>query len=86
MERLGAQLHTAQGTYDSAMNTLTRGRGNLISQANRFVELGVRVKRELPKGIMDQAEVDDDDEFRDTGDNDLPDSEKQAIGADNEQE
>ena len=35
---------------------------------------------------MDQAEVDDDDEFRDTGDNDLPDSEKQAIGADNEQE
>ncbi len=44
MERLGTQLHTAQGTYDSAMNTLTRGRGNLISQANRFVELGVRVK------------------------------------------
>jgi len=86
MERLGAQLHTAQGTYDSAMNTLTRGRGNLISQANRFVELGVRVKRELPKGIMDQAEVDDDEEFRDTGDNDQPDSEEQAIGADNEQE
>ncbi|HCR46795.1 MAG TPA: DNA recombination protein RmuC, partial [Marinobacter hydrocarbonoclasticus] len=39
MEKLGSQLHTAQGTYDNAMNTLTRGRGNLISQANRFVEL-----------------------------------------------
>ena len=86
MERLGTQLHTAQGTYDSAMNTLTRGRGNLISQANRFVELGVRVKKELPKGIMDQAEVDEGEEFRHSGDNDLPDSEKQAIGADNEQE
>jgi len=61
MEKLGTQLHTAQGTYDNAMNTLTRGRGNLISQANRFVELGVRVKRELPKGIVDQAEVDADD-------------------------
>jgi len=58
MEKLGGQLHTAQGTYDNAMNTLTRGRGNLISQANRFVELGVRVKKELPKGILDQAEVD----------------------------
>jgi len=58
MEKLGGQLHTAQGSYDNAMNTLTRGRGNLISQANRFVELGVRVKRELPKGILDQAEVD----------------------------
>ncbi|MEP3163862.1 MAG: DNA recombination protein RmuC, partial [Marinobacter sp.] len=62
MEKLGSQLHTAQGTYDSAMNTLTRGRGNLISQANRFVELGVRVKKELPKAIMDQAEVDADED------------------------
>lgn len=61
MERLGSQLHTAQGSYDSAMNTLTRGRGNLIAQANRFVELGVRVKKELPKAIVDQAEVDTDD-------------------------
>ncbi|HLT14090.1 MAG TPA: DNA recombination protein RmuC [Marinobacter sp.] len=61
MERLGSQLHTAQGTYDNAMNTLTRGRGNLISQANRFVELGVRVKKELSKNIVDQAEVDADD-------------------------
>jgi DNA recombination protein RmuC len=58
MERLGGQLQTAQGSYDSAMNTLTRGRGNLISQANRFVELGVRVKKELPKAITEQAEVD----------------------------
>ncbi len=60
MEKMGSQLHTVQGTYDTAMNTLTRGRGNLISQANRFVELGVRVKKELPKAIMDQAEVDAD--------------------------
>jgi len=61
MEKLGSQLHTAQGSYDSAMNTLTRGRGNLISQANRFVELGVRVKKELPRAIVDQAEVDSED-------------------------
>ncbi|MEX2475659.1 DNA recombination protein RmuC [Marinobacter sp.] len=47
MEKLGTQLHTAQGSYDAAMNTLTRGRGNLVSQANRFVELGVRVKKEI---------------------------------------
>ncbi|KKN52222.1 hypothetical protein LCGC14_0614860 [marine sediment metagenome] len=82
MERLGVQLHTAQVTYDSAMNTLTRGRGNLISQANRFVELGVRVKKELPKAITDQAEVDSGQEAH----REKPDSEKQAVGADNEQE
>lgn len=61
MEKMGTQLQTVQVTYDNAMNTLTRGRGNLISQANRFVELGVRVKKELPKAVMDQAEVDAED-------------------------
>ena len=86
MERLGGQLHTAQGTYDSAMNTLTRGRGNLISQANRFVELGVRVKKELPKGIMDQAEVDADDESGQEEADSPSQAETTAIGADNEQE
>lgn len=82
MERLGGQLHTAQVTYDSAMNTLTRGRGNLISQANRFVELGVRVKRELPKAIKDQAEVDSERDL--TGEE--TELGKQTIGADNDQE
>lgn len=86
MERLGGQLHTAQGTYDSAMNTLTRGRGNLISQANRFVELGVRVKKELPKGIMDQAEVDSGDDPDVEEQPDRSETEEQAIGADNHQE
>ncbi len=79
MEKLGAQIHTAQGTYDSAMNTLTRGRGNLISQANRFVELGVRVKKELPKGIMDQAEVGAD------GVEDAPEESDNAVGKDQQE-
>ncbi|AZT83363.1 DNA recombination protein RmuC [Marinobacter sp. NP-4(2019)] len=84
MEKLGAQLHTAQGSYDAAMNTLTRGRGNLVSQANRFVELGVRVKKELPRAIMDQAEVDpeDDDDSRASG----PASVHTGEFADNQQE
>jgi len=77
MEKLGTQMHTAQNTYDSAMNTLTRGRGNLISQANRFVELGVRVKKELPKGIVDQAEV-DADEIEDTAEEPSADKESSA--------
>jgi len=80
MEKLGSQLHTAQGTYDSAMNTLTRGRGNLISQANRFVELGVRVKKELPKAIMDQAEVDAD------GGDDTSDPEQPPVDEDTARE
>lgn len=76
MERLGMQLQTAQGSFDNAMNTLTRGRGNLISQANRFVELGVRVKKELPKAVTEQAEVDPDDVESDT----LADKLKKSTG------
>ena len=61
LEKMGGQLQTVQATYDGAMNTLTRGRGNLISQASKFVELGVRVKKELPRTITDQADAGGDD-------------------------
>lgn len=61
MEKMGTQLQTVHGTYENAMSTLTRGRGNLISQASRFVELGVRVRKELPKTILEQAEAGGDD-------------------------
>ena len=61
MEKLGKQLHTANATYDKAMNGLTRGRGNLIAQANRFTDLGVRVKKELPKSILESAELETGD-------------------------
>ncbi len=57
MEKLGKQLQTASNTYDKTMNTLKHGRGNLIAQANRFTELGVRVKKELPKTILETAEL-----------------------------
>lgn len=58
MEKLGRQLDTAHSTFDSAMNKLTMGHGNLISQANRFVELGIKVKKPLSKPIADRAEMD----------------------------
>ena len=85
MEKMGGQLHTVQGTYDSAMNTLTRGRGNLISQASKFVELGVRVKKELPRTITDQADAggEDDDvtaslSGEDAGNRDQPGTDEES--------
>lgn len=49
MERLGKQIDTCRDSYDKAMNKLSQGRGNLISQAGKFPELGVKVKGDLPK-------------------------------------
>ena len=63
MEKLGNQLSTAHGTYGDAMNKLTLGKGNLISQASRFVELGVKVKKTLPKSVTQIAEIDSEDDI-----------------------
>jgi DNA recombination protein RmuC len=57
MEKLGQQLNTVHNTYEDAMGKLTHGKGNLISQANRFVELGVKVKKVLPKSITKLSDM-----------------------------
>ena len=57
MEKLGVQLATVDTTYQTAMTKLTQGRGNLVSQANRFVDLGVKVRKQLPKSVLENAEL-----------------------------
>jgi len=58
-EKIGNQLATVQKSYDGALNKLTRGHGNLIRQAEGFVELGVKVKKQLPQSIRDEASLDE---------------------------
>ena len=57
MEKLDTQLTTARGTYDEAMNTLKQGRGNLISQTNDFLALGVRVKKGFSRQTLDSSDL-----------------------------
>lgn len=57
METLGNQIDTAHRTYDKAMNRLTQGKGNVISQAAAFSDLGVPIKLQIPQSIMDSAEI-----------------------------
>jgi DNA recombination protein RmuC len=53
MEKIGKQLATCTQTYDMAMTKLSQGRGNLLSQADKFTELGVKAKKSLPRNIID---------------------------------
>lgn len=62
LDKLGKQLSTVNNTYDSVMNKLSQGQGNLIRQANSFVELGVKVKKTLPKNFTGQAGLDFEDD------------------------
>ena len=57
MEKLDVQLGNARTTYDEAMGTLKHGRGNLIAQADQFLALGVRVKKELPSKTLETADL-----------------------------
>ncbi|MFI3197262.1 MAG: DNA recombination protein RmuC [Methylococcaceae bacterium] len=60
LDKLGKQLSTVHTTYDGVMNKLTRGNGNLIRQASSFVDLGIKVKKTMPKYITEQAGVETD--------------------------
>ncbi len=60
LEKLGNQLATVHKTYDGVMNKLTLGNGNLIRQTSSFVDLGVKVKKTLPKSIIEKAGFEDE--------------------------
>ncbi len=58
IEKLGNQLNTVQKTYDGIVNKLSTGQGNLLRQASAFEELGVKIKKKLPKNLTEQMEAD----------------------------
>ncbi|MFQ1011257.1 DNA recombination protein RmuC [Gilliamella apicola] len=51
MENLGSTLDKAQQTYQNSLNKLSKGRGNIIGQIERFRELGVEVKKSINPDI-----------------------------------
>ena len=51
MEALGSTLDKAQQTYQNSLNKLSKGRGNIIGQIERFRELGVEVKKPINPDI-----------------------------------
>src|SRR5690606_1082549 len=54
-EKVGRQVNTVQKTYDDAWNAMKSGRGNLLSQSEKFLQLGVRVKKELARDLAEEA-------------------------------
>lgn len=48
-------LNRAQRSYENAYGQLKSGRGNLIGQAEKLRELGVKTKKSLPQSLLDDA-------------------------------
>ncbi|MCK5456262.1 MAG: DNA recombination protein RmuC, partial [Melioribacteraceae bacterium] len=53
---IGTNLGRATKSYDTAFNRLKTAKGNLISQAQKLKELGVKSKKELSTDLLDTIE------------------------------
>lgn len=71
-EKVGSYLERAHGSYTDAKKKLTTGKGNLISQAELLKNLKVKVKKDLPFHLVDEALLQDgiafDSEDQESGD------------------
>ena len=52
--KVGNQLKTVQGSYDTSMKKLT-GKGNLVTKVERIRELGAKTSKTLNKNLLDRA-------------------------------
>ncbi len=51
MEDVGQRIRQTQDSYDTAMNRLQTGSGNLVGQAEKLRKLGAKATKKLPKGL-----------------------------------
>ncbi len=52
MQNIGKNIKTLEGSYDSAMNKLTDGRGNILGQTEKLKEMGVKTSKSLPPKLL----------------------------------
>ena len=57
IEKLGKQLDNTQSTYHDALNKLNKGKGNLVNQAQQLLDLGIKVKKEIPKSMLENSDI-----------------------------
>lgn len=60
LQKIGRKLGDAREAYEAAYNKLTRADGNLVSQAQKLVKLGVKPNKALPQPLLDQATQSDE--------------------------
>ena len=60
VDKLGKQIGTVQGTYDTLYGRLAGGRGNLVGQAEKLRELGAPVKKVIVPQLSAMGDVDTD--------------------------
>ena len=55
LTRLGKRIDDSKSDYDSAMNKLYEGKGNLIVSVEKLRKMGAKAKKELPEAMIIKA-------------------------------
>lgn len=61
--RIGNKIKDTKTEYESAMNKLVNGKGNLISSVERLKKMGAKAKKALPENIISRAINSDENEL-----------------------
>uniref|UniRef100_UPI0030F48ECC DNA recombination protein RmuC n=1 Tax=Paraglaciecola sp. TaxID=1920173 RepID=UPI0030F48ECC len=59
MDKVDKALESSRKNFDSAMNKLSTGKGNLVRQVEQFRKLGVQTNKTLDKQLLSNAQLDD---------------------------
>ena len=61
--RIGNKIKDTKTEYESAMNKLVDGKGNLISSVERLKKMGAKAKKSLPENVIARAASSDENEL-----------------------
>ncbi len=61
LEKVGERLNSAQESFVSARDKLSKNKGNVIRQAEMLRNLGVRPTKSMPQGVLDASDIDSTD-------------------------
>ena len=53
---IGTKLDRAKKSYETSINRLKSGKGNLISQTNKIKSLGIKTKKEIPDILTEESD------------------------------
>ncbi len=56
LQDLGKHMDRSKEAYEKSLDRLSRGRGNLIGKVSKLEELGAKVKKNLPRELLEQAD------------------------------
>lgn len=57
LEEVGKRISQSERAYQSAMNSLRDGKGNLVKRASDLRELGIKTSKELPTNLSEKSKL-----------------------------